>query len=72
MNKTIRDQIIFALEDDNELMTAALDGDLDKENKQMNRELIQRHREILAKLDRGEFGYRLGQWRLHIEVPSLG
>ncbi len=54
MNKTIRDQIIFALADDNELMTAALDGDLDEENKQMNRDLIQRHEEILAKLGRGE------------------
>ena len=56
MNKTIRDQIIFALEDDNELMTAALDpdSDLDEDNKQMNRELIKRHEAILAKLDRGE------------------
>ena len=56
MNKTIRDQISFALEDDNELMTAALDpdSDLDEDNKQMNRELIQRHKEILGKLDRGE------------------
>lgn len=54
MNKTIKDQIIFVLEDDNELMTAALDGDLDAENKQMNRELIQRHEQILAKLDKGE------------------
>jgi hypothetical protein len=54
VNKSIKDQIIFALADDNELMTAALNGDLDEENKQMNRELIQRHEEILAKLDRGE------------------
>jgi hypothetical protein len=56
MNKTIRDQIIFALEDDNELMRAASapDSDLDPDNKQMNRDLIQRHEEILAKLDRGE------------------
>jgi anti-sigma factor RsiW len=46
--------MIFVLEDDNELMTAALDGDLDEDNKQMNRELIQRHKEVLAKLDRGE------------------
>jgi hypothetical protein len=54
VNKTIKDQIIFVLEDDSELMTATLDGDLDEENKQMNRELIQRHEEILAKLDKGE------------------
>jgi hypothetical protein len=54
VNKTIKEQIIFVLEDDSELMTAALDGDLDEENKQMNRELIQRHEKILAKLDKGE------------------
>jgi hypothetical protein len=54
MNQAIQDQVRFVLADDNELMTAALDGDLDEENKQMNRELIQRHEEILAKLDRGE------------------
>jgi hypothetical protein len=54
VNKSIKEQIIFVLEDDSELMTAALDGDLDQENKQMNRDLIQRHEEILAKLDMGE------------------
>ena len=56
MNKTIKDQIIFVLKDDNEGMrvASAPDSDLDPENKQMNRELIQRHEEILAKLDRGE------------------
>jgi hypothetical protein len=56
VHKRIKDQIIFALEDDNEGMTAALDpdSDLDPENKQMNRELIRRHEEILAKLDRGK------------------
>ena len=56
MNRHIKEQIRFVLDDDNELMTAALgpDSDLDEENKQMNRELIKRHEEILAKLDRGE------------------
>ena len=56
MNRAIREQIQFALADDNELMTAALDptSDLDDGNKQMNRELIQKHNAILAKLDRGE------------------
>ncbi len=54
MDSVTKEQIIFALEDDNELMTAALESDLDDENKQMNRELIKRHEEILAKLDRGD------------------
>jgi hypothetical protein len=56
MDKQIKEQIRFVLEDDNELMRAALgeDSDLDVENKQMNQELIGRHEQILAKLDRGE------------------
>jgi len=54
MNPAIKGQIRFALEDDNEVMSAALKGDLDEANKQMNRELIQRHNQILAKLDRDE------------------
>lgn len=54
MNDRIKEMIRFVLEDDNELMTAALNGDLDEENKQMNRELIQEHEQILAKLDRGQ------------------
>ena len=56
MDNAIKEQIVFALEDDNELMQAAIgkDSDLDPEDQQMNRELIKRHREILAKLDRGE------------------
>ncbi len=55
MNRAIRKQIRFVLEDDNELMLAALDpdSDLDEENKQMNRELIKEHERILAKLDSG-------------------
>lgn len=53
MKSTIQQQIRFALEDDNEVMTAALDSDLDEENKQMNRDLIKRHEKILNKLDRG-------------------
>ena len=54
MNQAIKEQIKFVLEDDNELMTAALGGDLDEENKQMNRELIQKHEEILAKLEKNK------------------
>jgi len=56
MNRAIKEQIRFVLDDDNELMTAAVSrtSDLDEDNKQMNRELIKRHEEILAKVDRGE------------------
>jgi hypothetical protein len=54
MNRATKRQIVFVLEDDNELMTAALDGDLDDENKRLNRELIKRHNEIMSKLDKSE------------------
>ena len=56
MDDGIREQTRFVLEDDNELMRAALRprSDLDARNKQMNRELIRRHEKILAKLDKGE------------------
>lgn len=56
MEEKIKKQIIFVLEDDNEVMTAALDPDsyLDKENKQMNRELTQEHEKIISKIERGE------------------
>jgi hypothetical protein len=56
MNQAIKETIQFVLEDDNEGMRAAieLDSDLDPDNKQMNRELIQRHEQILVKLDRDE------------------
>jgi hypothetical protein len=56
MNQAVKEIIRFVLADDNEGMTAALapDSDLDPDNKQMNRELIQRHERILAKLDRDE------------------
>ena len=40
MNPAIKEQILFVLEDDNELMSTALHGDLDEQNKKMNRELI--------------------------------
>jgi predicted nucleic-acid-binding Zn-ribbon protein len=55
MNKEIKKQILFVLEDDNEVMTAALDpdSDLDKANKQMNRELIKKHDAIIAKVEKG-------------------
>ena len=54
MDDQIKEMIRFVLDDDNELMTAALDGHLDEENKQMNRELIQKHKQILAKMDKGQ------------------
>jgi len=56
MNEQMKRQIVFALDDDNEVMTAALDrtSDLDEENKQLNRLLIKRHEAILAKLDKSE------------------
>ena len=56
MDDETKEQIRFVLLDDNELMRAALapDSNLDAENKQMNRELIEKHERILAKLDRGE------------------
>lgn len=56
MNKKVKKQIVFVLDDDNEVMTAALapGSDLDEANKQMNRELIKRHEEILAKINREE------------------
>jgi len=56
MNRTIRKQIVFVLEDDNEVMTSALDpdSDLDEENKQLNRLLIKRHAAILTKIERGQ------------------
>ena len=56
MNKEIREQIRFALQDDNELMTAALHegSDLAEENKRLNRLLIKSHEAILAKLYRSD------------------
>jgi len=52
MDKKIREQIIFVLEDDNEIMQKALepDSDLDTANKQMNRELIKEHEAIIEKI----------------------
>ena len=56
MNKEIKEQIRFVLEDDDELMRAVLrpESDLDPRNRQLNRELIKKHEKILAKLDKGE------------------
>jgi len=54
MNRAMKRHIRFVLQDDNEVMSAALTGDLDEENKRMNRELIKQHEIILAKLDRDE------------------
>jgi hypothetical protein len=56
MNKKIKEQVRFVLEDDNEVMQAALQpgSDLDARNKQLNRELVKRHEKILDKLDKNE------------------
>jgi len=56
MNNEIRKQILFVLEDDNEVRTAALasDSDLDKKNKQMNQKLIQQHERIISKIEKGK------------------
>ena len=54
MNQATQRHIRFVLEDDNEVMSAGLRGDLDEQNKRMNRELIKRHETILAKLDNGQ------------------
>ena len=50
MEEKIKQQILFVLSDDNEIMTAALDSNLDKENKRMNRELIKKHEAIIEKV----------------------
>ena len=56
MGEGIRKQVLFVLEDDNEVMTAALEpgSDLDDENKKMNRELIKEHEKIIGIVERGE------------------
>jgi len=54
MNKEIKQQILFVLEDDNEVMTAGLSSDLSEENKQMNRALIKQHKAIIAKVEKGK------------------
>lgn len=54
MNEEIKKQIMFVLEDDNEVMRSALDPDsnLDHQNKQMNKELIKKHEAILTKIEK--------------------
>lgn len=56
MDEEIRKQIVFVLEDDNEVMTAALDSEsgLDEENKEMNKELIKKHEAILSRVEKAE------------------
>ena len=56
MNRAIKEQIICVLEDDNEVMTAALEpgSDLDEENKRMNRGLIESHKRIIEKIEKNE------------------
>jgi hypothetical protein len=50
MNEKIREQILFVLDDDKEVMKASLESDLDEENKRMNRCLIDRYRQITGKV----------------------
>lgn len=56
MEKDIKEQINFVLEDSNELMLTGLDSesDLSEENKQMNRQLIKRHETIIEKVKKGQ------------------
>ena len=56
MDEGIKEQVLFVLADDNEVMAAGLDVDsgLDKENKKMNRELITEHEKIIGKVNRDE------------------
>jgi len=56
MDEEIKRQIVFVLDDDNEVMTAGLDKDsgLSRENRRMNRELIKRHEAILAKVENAD------------------
>jgi len=56
MNEEIKAEIIFVLDDDNEVMTTAVEphSNLDEENKQMNRELIKKHESIIARVEKGE------------------
>lgn len=54
MDPAIKEQILFVLDDDNEVMASALDSDLDQENKRMNRRLIARHNRITAKVEKGQ------------------
>lgn len=51
MKENIREMAIIVLEEDNEVMSSALeDEDFDKENKKLNRLLIKDHNKILDKL----------------------
>jgi hypothetical protein len=56
MDEEIKRQIIFVLDDDNEVMTAGLDrgSGLSRENRRMNRELIKRHEAVLAKIENAD------------------
>ena len=56
MDEKIKQQIVFVLDDDNEVMTAGRDKDsgLSRENRQMNRELIKKHEAILAKIEKAD------------------
>jgi len=54
--KRLKEHARFVLEDDNEVMAAALhpSSDLDEENKQMNRDLIKEHEKVIAKINKKE------------------
>jgi len=52
MEEKLKRHILFVLSDDNEVMLSALEpgSGLDEENKQMNRELIKKHEDIIKKV----------------------
>lgn len=54
MNEQIKKQIVFALKDDNEVMSSILNSDLDEVDKQMSRELIKQHNAIINKVYKGQ------------------
>ena len=56
MEEEITKQILFVLDDDNEIMRAAAqpDSDLDADNKQLNLELIKKHEAIISRIENNE------------------
>ena len=56
MEEEITKQILFVLDDDNEIMRVAAqpDSDLDADNKQLNLELIKKHEAIISRIENNE------------------
>ncbi|MDO8303280.1 MAG: hypothetical protein Q7T18_08565 [Sedimentisphaerales bacterium] len=54
VNEQIKKQIIFALEDDNEVMSSIINSDLHEVDKQMSRQLIKQHKAIINKIEKGQ------------------